>query len=166
MSSRTHIFALSCPRSEGPLQSDCDDLLPIALFLQQGCSYIKSSYNNCPYIKRPYVECPIFTLQDLSLEQVLHAAVNPQVFSFVLLFLNTVGSRPAASAQRALQGGATDRAGTGAGQGLLEDIGPRVSLDSLGPGRPAFQAYLDTRTAQAAMLAARTLDKQARQALR
>ena len=55
---------------------------------------------------------------------------------------------------------------TADGQRLLEDVGPRLSLQSLMGGGATFQSYLETCSAQAGMLANGTLDKQARRVLR
>ncbi len=54
----------------------------------------------------------------------------------------------------------------GEGQKLLEEVGPGVSLGSLAVGRASFQSYLEKCNTQAGMLAAGTLDTQARRALR
>ncbi len=51
-------------------------------------------------------------------------------------------------------------------QKLVAEVGPGVSLESLAVGRASFQGYLERCNSQAGMLAAGSLDKQARQALR
>ncbi|KAL0024070.1 hypothetical protein WJX79_002966 [Trebouxia sp. C0005] len=75
------------------------------------------------------------------------------------------GSRPSQPEANPATAGPSGGA-HGEGQKLLEEVGPGVSLGSLAVGRSSFQSYLEKCNTQAGMLAAGTLNSQARRALR